>query len=242
MAKLVLRDATILYGHLELRGEANELTIGISSEVKETTNYGTGAWRSFIQGLRDDEVSIEGMFDDETVDSRLFTGPSNEPFIATMTNPPADGDIAWALRSMRAQFSLAWQVGEVQAYSMQLRPDSPFSRGVILRAATLTTTGNGATQQRGAVAANQRAFAALSVTAASGTTPTLDAKIQSDDNAGMTSPVDRITFAQKTAIGSEWATVDGAITDDYWRLAATLGGTSPSFTIRAFFGIGTIRY
>ncbi len=74
--------------------------------------------------------------------------------------------------------------------------------------------------------------------AASGTTPTLDVTIESDDGVGMGSPTTRINFAQATAIGAQWATpVAGAIADDWWRVAYTLGGASPSFTFICIIGI-----
>ena len=67
--------------------------------------------------------------------------------------------------------------------------------------------------------------------------PTLDVVIQSDDNAGMTSPTTRITHAQKTAIGAELLSVAGAVMDDYWRVNFTIGGSSPSFLFAVMLGI-----
>ena len=68
-------------------------------------------------------------------------------------------------------------------------------------------------------------------------TPTVTFKLQSDDNASFTSPTDRITFTDITAIGSDFQSVAGAITDDYWRLNYTISGTNPSFGIHATIGI-----
>jgi len=62
--------------------------------------------------------------------------------------------------------------------------------------------------------------------------------VQSDDAQAFLSPTDRITFAQATAIGAQWATpVSGAITDDWWRLSYTIGGTNPSFMVIVVVGI-----
>lgn len=70
----------------------------------------------------------------------------------------------------------------------------------------------------------------LNVSAASGTTPTLDVKIQTRKDSADTfrdlasSP----SFAQKTAAGSERKCFPGC--DREVRVVATIGGTTPSFT------------
>ena len=62
-------------------------------------------------------------------------------------------------------------------------------------------------------------------------------KSQSDDNSSFTSPTDRITFSNITAIGADYQSAAGAITDTYYRLNYTISGTSPSFSIHATIGI-----
>lgn len=68
--------------------------------------------------------------------------------------------------------------------------------------------------------------ARLRVTAASGTTPTLDGKIQeSNDNSAWN---DLCSFDQLTTTGIQYATFETE--KRYVRLVATIAGTSPSFT------------
>ncbi len=100
-----------------------------------------------------------------------------------------------------------------------------------------TSSSSGTGRQIGAVSSTQTLYAALHVISASGTSPTLDVKVQSDDNSGFTSATDRITFTQATDVTSEWGSVGGAITDDYWRITYTVGGTSPSFAFAVTAGI-----
>jgi hypothetical protein len=61
--------------------------------------------------------------------------------------------------------------------------------------------------------------------------------LESDDNGSFTGATTRHTFAQNTAISSEWASVAGAVTDDYWRISWTVGGGSPDFTVVCAAGI-----
>jgi hypothetical protein len=69
----------------------------------------------------------------------------------------------------------------------------------------------------------------LNVTAASGTTPTLDVAIQTSYDAGVTDAARAVaSFAQKTAVSAERKAFVGL--DRYVRFVATIGGTTPSFT------------
>lgn len=107
----------------------------------------------------------------------------------------------------------------------------------MFNSAAVTASAAGTGAQLGALSATQEMHAALHVFNADGTSPTLDADIESDDNSGFSSAVVRGSFAQKTDIGSEYLTIAGAITDDWWRINFTLGGTSPSFGFAVSLGI-----
>ena len=88
------------------------------------------------------------------------------------------------------------------------------------------------------MAAGKYLYAILHVLAVEGTNPTLDLIVQSDDASGFASAVSRITFTQKTAIGAQFASLVGPITDTYFRASYTIGGTNtPKFTIALAVGI-----
>lgn len=82
----------------------------------------------------------------------------------------------------------------------------------------------------------------LDITAASGTTPTLDVKLQSKDPiSGKYVDLPGAAFAQKTATGTDDLTVYPGVAETanetvsdvlagVWRAVATIGGTTPSFT------------
>lgn len=72
-------------------------------------------------------------------------------------------------------------------------------------------------------------LARLKVTAASGTTPTLNVKLQKSSNNGGTWADDTgQTFAQLTAAGSEVKVL--TLAEDLYRYVWTIAGTTPSFT------------
>ena len=74
------------------------------------------------------------------------------------------------------------------------------------------------------------AVLALDVTAASGTTPTLNVVVETaSSNAGAnTRAVTGSPFAQKTTSGAERKSFSGF--DSFYRVGWTVGGTTPSFT------------
>ena len=75
------------------------------------------------------------------------------------------------------------------------------------------------------------------VLSVSGGSPTLDAVLRSDDNSGMSSATTRHTFTQLTAAGFEKAEVAGAVSDDWWDLVLTYGGTG-TMDLMITIGIG----
>jgi hypothetical protein len=113
------------------------------------------------------------------------------------------------------------------------------AQGFVMFAGTRTTTLTGTSVQAGAATATQTIQATLHVTDVSGTSQTLAVVVQSDDNAGFTTPTTRITFdtANATANRSQHKTLAGPVTDTYWRIVATVGGTNPSFSFACALGI-----
>lgn len=94
--------------------------------------------------------------------------------------------------------------------------------------AARTATGNGAVELDMGDATTLRLL--LTVSAASGTTPTLDVKVQTRESSSGTwrdLPAQG-AFAQKTAAGTEQKVFTG--TDRFVRIVHTIGGTTPSFT------------
>lgn len=76
--------------------------------------------------------------------------------------------------------------------------------------------------------AGEKLIGILRVEAVSGTSPTLDVKVQdAPDNSTW---ADVITFAQKAAVGVERVEQANEPTDEDIRIDVTIGGTTPSFT------------
>jgi hypothetical protein len=242
MANTVLTNAGLWVAQYALSGTANSLALGMSSALQENTPLSATAV-SRIGGLQVIAFQAEGYWDDAAdavLEARL--GMSNVPVTIAPVGS-AVGDRSFVARVATADYQpLGGAVGELSMFSVGGEGSGvPVGRGSLLHNATRTSTANApAGVQLGALSSTQTLFAALHVTAVSGSTPTLVVKVQSDDNSGFTSPTDRITFATANATDNlaQFASVAGAVTDDYWRVVWTITGSNPSFSFVVSAGIG----
>lgn len=100
-----------------------------------------------------------------------------------------------------------------------------------------TATFDGADATLPAVGSGETLYAQLNVVSASGTTPTLDVIVESDDADTFASATTRVTFTQATGVGAQRLTAAGPITDTFYRVSVTIGGTDPSFLFYVTVGI-----
>jgi len=238
MAKIVLTDALVLLGGYDFSGALNAVALAYGADAVDVSSFGSGGGRERLGGLKTIAAQHEGFWD-TVLDAPLFAaiGLADQPMTIAATR--TEGGAAYGFQAQLARYAPGAAVGEAFKFSAAAEASAgPLVRGALMHDATRTATANGTARQLGAVGATQRIYAGLHVTAAAGSTPTLNVKLQSDDAEAMSSATDRITFAQKTAIGAEWKSAVGAITDDWWRLVITIGGSTPSFTFAAFAGIG----
>lgn len=105
------------------------------------------------------------------------------------------------------------------------------------QAVTANTNGTGVDTQ-----GYNSAVATIEVGAVSGTSPTLDIKIQDSADNSSFADVTGLTFTQVTAANnSQVLRIEGLNTSTrrrYLRAVATVGGTSPSFTCAASILLG----
>lgn len=243
MGKFVLLNCRLFAVGADLSGASNKIEITAEYEDKETTNYLSNGHKEVIAGLGSAEITGEGQWeagDDSLVDNASWsqlggTGPWTAcPNLATV------GSLAWITKAMRADYTQGESVGEVAPWAGTAKSAWPLVRGVIGHPAgtARTSTGTGTGIELGAVASGQRLYAGLHVLSASGTTPSITARIESDVDDTWASPTTRLTFAAADAAGGQILRTDGtAITDTWWRVAWTISGTSPSFMFATSFGI-----
>jgi len=248
VSKFVLTDCRLFVAGSDLTGASNKVEISTEAEVKETTNYGSGGWHEKIGGLKSSEWKSAGYWEAGNAGMVDETAWFNLGFVVPISAVPRGGgvvgDVAYMTQALRPTYMLGGSVGDVAPWQSDAQGSWPTVRGQVMHppGTARTSTGTGTAAQLGAVPAGQALYAALHVLSVAGTsTPTITARVESDDNALFTSATTRLTFTAATArSGQILRTAGTAITDDYWRLAWTISGSTPSFLMSASFGIGPI--
>lgn len=225
----------------DLSGDLNAIALEATGELQEVTRL-TDAGRRRLAGLKQVQLEARGYWQAGIglVDEALFTnlGVADVPLSVAVKDGVA-GDNAYLFRAAIGTYEMGAALGEVSPFRAAAEGSAGevLARGLVLHNATQTATGVGTAFNLGSVASGQTLYAALHVLTVSGTTPSLTARLESDDASGFLSPTTRLTFAAKTAAGSEWKTLAGPITDAWWRVGFTISGTAPSFKFIVTAGI-----
>ena len=240
MAKYVFNDGKVFSGGYDLSSHITSVNLDITAEEQDATTINSGGFRSLLGGLKDSTLSMDGFYEAgaNLPDALLGTSIGNELVVTTIPDAGV-GNTAYFMKSTLFSYQMFGTVGELAPFSISKSQSSDIIvRGTVALDSDLTATGNSAAYQLGALTSAEKAYVAIHCHSVSGTsTPTITFKLQSDDNGSFTSPTDRITFSDITAIGSDFQSVAGAVSDDYWRLNYTISGTNPSFGIHATIGI-----
>lgn len=221
-------------------GDFNKVNLDYSADELDSTSIADTS-KEFIAGLKnvkfDGEIfTSHGVGEAETTSSANFTVADK---VISLFPANAGGTPGYAFRSVQLSQSPQMVIGDIARFTISANS----SGSTLIRVtdmeglATKTSTGTGTARQLGAVTATQTLYSFLHVTAASGTSPTLDVTIESDNAQAFSSAATQITHTQFNAVGAEYKTKAGAITDDWYRVKWTIGGAGPSFTFNVGLGI-----
>ncbi|MFI5755623.1 hypothetical protein [Streptomyces sp. NPDC051569] len=242
MSKFTLLDARLFAPGADLSGASNKIEISAEIEDKDATNYRSGGWKEVLGGLGSAEISGEGQWeagDPALVDNASWADLGGRGPYTVCPAEATVGGLAYFTQGLRCDYKLGDAVGEVAPWSGTIKSSWPLVRGQIAHplGQARTVTGTGTALNLGAILAGRRLYAALHIVSASGTTPSITARIESGD-AAFATPTTRLTFAAATAPGGQILRGDGAaLTDTHYRLAWTISGTTPSFMLAASLGI-----
>ena len=145
------------------------------------------------------------------------------------------------MASQLNSFTWGGEVGELATADLAWGTRSYAAKGNLAFDRTITSNVNSSVINLGALAASQTILLAVTTTGSTtGTSPTLDIELFSDSTSGFSSPTSRLSTSQLGSVRtSEVVKLSGAITDSYWRVSATVGGTSPSYSVAVAIAIAT---
>ena len=240
MAVQMLQNCGLHLEQYALASYLNMIRLETIHEPLDCTTFGNSARRR-KKGLGDHTIEGEGYVGIADTDAPIsaLLGLDGKIISVAPVSVTA-GQPAYSMKTYLGEYRIGAAVGELHAFTLNANASGEVSiKGTIMEASAKASTAAGTARQLGAVAADKKVYGVMHVTAVSGTSPTLDLVIQSDDAEGMGSPTTRLTFAQATAASAQWLTpVAGPITDDWWRASWTVGGSAgPSFTILVIVAI-----
>jgi len=235
------KNTVFLHDQYNLTSSLDSVSIDRSIAALDTTVFGLDS-RTYTPGQKDGTISVEGFADPaatgiDTILTNSFGGAST--LVTMTTNGTAAGSNAYLMDAIENQYATSSSVSELVRITgeYQAAQDS-IDAGVLLIPITTAGSGgvDGATHDRGAGATAPNGFVALfHVTAASGTDPTLDMTIQTDEYSDFTSPTALTTFTTATATSAQRSEINVTI-ERYVRVTYTIGGTdTPSFTFVVSF-------
>ncbi|HEV8642169.1 MAG TPA: hypothetical protein VGV13_13800 [Methylomirabilota bacterium] len=228
MASQVLTNCVLWLAGYKLSGAMNALGLDYGAELQDATVFGdTGRRRR--GGLKTQAFHHEGYWDvgtgaGDAADEVLFPLVGAADKVMTISPNGVEGEPAYTLRSVAAEYSPGAQVGQMFKFTVRGEgaPGDPLVEGTLLKNAAVSVDGNGTAFDVGAVSATQKLYAALQFTgAALGT-----AYVQSAPTSGFVSPTQRVLFALGGSRGTDWQVVAGPITDAWWRAGWTASGSA----------------
>lgn len=227
------KNTTVFINAVDFSTYFNNIDATRTADVAESTTFGKNS-KTYITGNKDGTMTISGFFD-ATADATL------QPLLGG-----ADCVVAYGIDGLDAtdgttfgngniiNYGVSSPVGDIVATSMDFQADSGLYNGTVLENATYTSTTSG-TARDNTVSTGNGGGAFLIVSAASGTSPTLDVKIT--HSADDVTYADLVTFTQATTTTAEVKTVAPDTTvNRYLKAELTVGGTTPSFTAIIGFG------
>lgn len=243
MAAGVLTDVTLLVNGMDLSPFSGDFTFDETVVMKTANNFAGRGYPIVLPGLFSASSTIGGHADYATgAVSATFNSASRGSAAGVSILPVGSASVegsqcSFVSARLQSMKMLTGDVGDVADFAMAFTSDAAEVEGFVSAPLAsrgtggLTTTGQLIT---GGVPAGKKMYAALHVTAAAGTN--LAVKIQSDDNAGFTTPTDQITFSTVSATGWQFLSVAGPlVAETYWRTVVTIA--TSTFTFATVLGV-----
>lgn len=229
------KKSRVLADGSHLSGFLNSASSSAERQAEDSTVFGDDD-RTYVGGEGDGSVSLAGLFDGDTdAIHDILKDLLETDAASTLTYAPGGlgvGEAVGMASILSTGYEPSTQVAGLVEVSMGAQASGGLVFGVALTALTTeTATGDGTGHDSGSSSSNG-GVAHLHVTAASGTDPTLDVKVQESPDGS--SWADLVTFDQADDVGGQRSTVDGSVAR-HLRAIWTVGGTDPSFTFAVAF-------
>ena len=240
MAVFAMTNCEIVVDGFAITGFANQLDFNVQADSQDFTTFASGGWRTIKPSLQMGAVTASGFTDTAATGIEPqypITGFGAIDYVSVApTGGTAAGDPVYFTQGVLDGYTpLTGSVGDPAKFNLSWKSATPVVRGLRLHpSAARTASGNGSAVAFTAPTATQTLYAQWHLLAVSGTGSVVFT-IQTDDNAGFTTPTTRITSSSLTAVGAGAGSLAGALTGEtHIRVAYTITGfTSATFVVSA---------
>jgi len=248
MGVAVLTDVRGYFGGLDATGQNTQCQLEATAADLDATTMGSGGWTALAAGLQGAKLTYSGYAAYgatpglDQVDDHYWAdliGGTAVP-VSLIPTGGAVGQSAYLGQILDTEYKRFDKVGSLDPFEIDGQLSGALAQGFILhpQGTARTTTGTGTGVQFPAVSATQHMYLALHVLSIAGTTPTLTVTVQSATSNAFSSPTTRATWSGwTTQTGGQWSIIPGAVTDTWWRVTWTIGGTTPSYLFAVTAGI-----
>ena len=187
------KDTKVFLNSTDLSSYLNNADATRTADIAESTTFGKSA-KTYLAGGKDGTITLAGFFD-PTADSPIQTnlGSTGQELVMGIDGVDATDSVTFGKGNFTT-YGISSPVGDIVAFSADFQSDEGIFNGTVLENATVTATGSGTARDNATRTANGGG-AFIIVTSASGSSPTLDAKItHSADNSTY---ADLVTFTKQ---------------------------------------------
>jgi hypothetical protein len=228
------KDAAVLVSGREISTDLNTFTVTRNAETPDSTTFQSSTRTRVAGGIKDWNIELSGFFNDNTgaVEQQMQSLMGASAIVGVFPHgvlAAATCDIGYEGESIAPEMTLGAPVDNVVTIDAAWSACGDVYRGFILRPLSACTASDNS-NSRDYAGSTAGATAILRVTAASGTTPTLDVALQeSNDDSAWTNLA---TFTQVTA-GSVAQIIKATSASRYRRFNWTIAGVGADFTFMA---------
>jgi hypothetical protein len=245
LTPLVLMDCRIYLQTADLTGFSNKAELHPTAAEEDKTTFASAGWKERVGGVNDLSGVLDGFWQagDLTMPDDTFWANLGGQNVA-LTIVPTGGYFAAVTYLSRVDVTdvkYTGTHGKILPWAATVKGNWPLARGYVYhpQGTARTTSGTGTSLQPGGVLASQRMYVCYHAMSVSGTSPSMTVSVQSSVDNTWAAPTTRLTFNPSTGLDAQTGSVMGPVTDQWWRVAWTISGTSPSFMFAASMGIAT---
>lgn len=236
MAVAAVTQARIYVGGFEFTSFTNQAEAGLDVATNDVSVFGSD-FAQHVPGLKTLGFNTSG-FNDWASGSldEYVRGTYGTRRVATIpVTTPATGGTAWVgYGVMGGKRFMNAAVGAVSAYAATMNGGLA-GEGLLTQISTssITATGHTTAVNVGALTAGSTIVAGIHVLTVTGTTPSCTFQLESAATAGGSYTLRGTAGTAMTAAGDQWLSTQTATTDAWWKLALTVSGTTPVFSVVA---------